>query len=334
MVTHPKSHSRASAQRFAALLAAIAVCIAADISAQQNYPAGPMRIVVPFTPGGGTDILARLIAQKLNESWGQPVVVDNRPGAAGTLGTAFVAKSVGDGHTLLIVPAGYAGNPGLYKKLPYDHTRDLAPVSWLASGPLTLVVHPSLPAKSVKELIAFARARPGEINFGSSGAGTLPHLSAELFNSMSSIKMVHIPYKGAGAAVTDVMAGRVPVYFMNILQSVSLIKAGKLRALGVTTPQRTPIAPDIPSIAEAGLKGYDMTNWYGLLAPAATPREAIVKLNAEVVRILKLPELTSRLADDGMTVVASPPERFAEFLARETDKFTKVIEAAGIKGSL
>jgi tripartite-type tricarboxylate transporter receptor subunit TctC len=334
MVTHPKSHSRASAQRFAALLAAIAVCIAADISAQQNYPAGPMRIVVPFTPGGGTDILARLIAQKLNESWGQPVVVDNRPGAAGTLGTAFVAKSVGDGHTLLIVPAGYAGNPGLYKKLPYDHTRDLAPVSWLASGPLTLVVHPSLPAKSVKELIAFARARPGEINFGSSGAGTLPHLSAELFNSMSSIKMVHIPYKGAGAAVTDVMAGRVPVYFMNILQSVSLIKAGKLRALGVTTPERTPIAPDIPSIAEAGLKGYDMTNWYGLLAPAATPREAIVKLNAEVVRILKLPELTSRLADDGMTVVASSPERFAEFLARETDKFTKVIEAAGIKGSL
>jgi tripartite-type tricarboxylate transporter receptor subunit TctC len=333
MVTHPKSHSRASAQRFAAPLAAIAFCIAADASAQQ-YPAGPMRIVVPFTPGGGTDILARLIAQKLNESWGQPVVVDNRPGAAGTLGTAFVAKSVGDGHTLLIVPAGYAGNPGLYKKLPYDHTRDLTPVSWLASGPLALVVHPSLPAKSVKELIAFARARPGEINFGSSGAGTLPHLSAELFNSMSSIKMVHIPYKGAGAAVTDVMAGRVPVYFMNILQSVSLIKAGKLRALGVTTPQRTPIAPDIPSIAEAGLKGYDMTNWYGLLAPAATPREAIVKLNAEVVRILKLPELTNRLADDGMTVVASSPARFAEFLARETDKFTKVIEAAGIKGSL
>jgi tripartite-type tricarboxylate transporter receptor subunit TctC len=333
MVTHPKSHPKARAQRVAALLAAIAVCIAADASAQQ-YPAGPIRIVVPFTPGGGTDILARLIAQKLNESWGQPVVVDNRPGASGTLGTAFVAKSPADGHNLLIVPAGYAGNPGLYKKLPYDHTRDLAPVSWLASGPLTLVVHPSLPVKSVKELIAFARARPGEINFGSSGAGTLPHLSAELFNSMSGIKMEHIPYKGAGAAVTDVMAGRVPIYFMNILQSVSLIKAGKLRALGVTTPERTPIAPDIPSIAEAGLKGYDMTNWYGLLAPAATPREAIVKLNAEVVRILKLPDLTSRLADDGMTVVASSPDRFAEFLARETEKFTRVIEAAGIKGSL
>ena len=324
MVMHP---------RLTLLLAAVALFVGASASAQQ-YPAGPIRIVVPFTPGGGTDILARLIAQKLNESWGQPVVVDNRPGAAGTVGTAFVAKAAGDGHTLLIVPAGYAGNPGLYKNLPYDQKRDLAPVSWLASGPLTLVVHPSLPAKSVKELIAFARARPGEINFGSSGAGTLPHLSAELFNSMSGIKMVHIPYKGAGAAVTDVMAGRVPVYFMNILQSVSLIKAGKLRALGVTTPERTPIAPEIPSIAEAGLKGYDMTNWYGLLAPAATPRDAIVKLNAEVVRILKLPELTNRLADDGMTVVASTPERFVEFLARETEKFTKVIEAAGIKGSL
>jgi tripartite-type tricarboxylate transporter receptor subunit TctC len=317
----------------ALLLTAAALCVGASASAQP-YPAGPLRIVVPFTPGGGTDILARLLAQKLNESWGQPVVVDNRPGAAGTVGTAFVAKAAGDGHTLLIVPAGYAGNPGLYRNLPYDHTRDLAPVSWLASGPLTLVVHPSLPAKSVKELIAFARARPGEINFGSSGTGTLPHLSAELFNSMSGIRMVHIPYKGAGAAVTDVMAGRVPIYFMNILQSLSLIKAGKLRALGVTTPQRSPIAPEIPSIAEAGLKGYDMTNWYGLLAPSATPREAIVKLNAEVVRILNLPELKGRLADDGMTVVASTPERFAEFLARETDKFMKVIEAAGIKGTL
>jgi tripartite-type tricarboxylate transporter receptor subunit TctC len=300
----------------------------------QSYPSGPMRIVVPFTPGGGTDILARLIAQKVNESWGQPVVVDNRPGASGTVGTAYVAKAAPDGHTLLIVPAGYAGNPSLYKKLPYDQTRELAPVSRLASGPLTLVVHPSLPAKSVKELIAFARRHPGEINFGSSGAGTLPHLSAELFNSMSGIRMVHIPYKGAGAAVTDVMAGRVPVYFMNILQSLSLIKAGKLRALGVTTPERTPIAPEIPAIAEAGLKGFDMTNWYGMLVPATTQRDVIVKLNAEVARILKLPDLTSRLADDGMTVVASTPGEFADFLARETAKFTRVIEAAGIKGTL
>jgi tripartite-type tricarboxylate transporter receptor subunit TctC len=300
----------------------------------QQYPAGPLRIVVPFVAGGGTDILARLIAQKLNEAWGQPAVVENRPGASGTVGTAFVAKAPADGHTMLVVPAGYAGNPSLYRKLPYDQNRELAPVSRLASGPLTLVIHPSLPVKSVKELIAFARKRPGEINFGSSGAGTLPHLSAELFNSMSGIKMVHVPYKGAGAAAADVMAGRVPVYFMNILQSVSLIKAGRLRALGVTTPERSPIAPEIPSIAEAGLKGFDMTNWYGLLVPAATPRAAVAKLNAEVVRILQLPELKSRLAQDGMTVVASTPEQFAEFLARETAKFARVIETAGIKGTL
>jgi tripartite-type tricarboxylate transporter receptor subunit TctC len=322
-------------RNFCAGLAATAVALAAaPHAAAQNYPTGPMRIVVPFTPGGGTDILSRILAQKLNESWGQPVVVENRAGASGTLGTAVVAKAAGDGYTLLVMPAGYAGNPSLYKKLPYDQNRELAPVSLLASGPLVLVVHPSMPVKSIKEFVAFARARPGEINFGAPGAGTLPHLSAELFNSMNHIKMVHIPYKGAGAAVTDVMAGRVPVYFMNILQSLSLIKAGKLRALGVTTPERTPIAPEIPAIAEAGLKGFDMTNWYGMLAPSATPREVIVKLNAEVARILKLPELKSRLAEDGMTVVAGTPEQFAEFLARETAKFTRVIEAAGIKGSL
>ncbi len=323
-----------SAHVIASVLTLFALLAPAIEATAQNYPSGPIRIVVPFTPGGGTDILARMIAQKLNETWNQPVVVDNRPGASGTVGTALVAKAAGDGHTLLIMPAGYAGNPSLYKKLPYDQNRELAPVSWLASGPLTLVVHPSLPAKSIKELIAFARARPGEINFGSSGAGTLPHLSAELFNSMSGIRMVHIPYKGAGAAVTDVMAGRVPVYFMNILQSLSLIKAGKLRALGVTTPDRTPIAPEIPSIAEAGLKGFDMTNWYGMLAPVATPREVIVKLNAEVARALRIAELRNRLAEDGMTVVASTPEQFAEFLARETVKFSRVIEAAGIKGTL
>jgi tripartite-type tricarboxylate transporter receptor subunit TctC len=317
----------------AALLATIAVAAGLPAGAQP-YPTGPIRIVVPFTPGGGTDILARMIGQKLTESWGQPVVVDNRAGASGTVGTAVVAKAAADGHTALIVPAGYAGNPSLYKRLPYDHTRDLAPVSWLASGPLMLVVHPSFPAKSIKELIAFCRSRPGEVNFGSSGPGTLPHLSAELFNTMSGIKLVHIPYKGAGAAVTDLLAGRIPIYFMNILQSLQIVKNGKLRALGVTTPKRSPIAPEIPAIAEAGLKGYDMTNWYGLLVPAATPHPVIVKLNGEIARILNLPELKSRLADDGMVVVASSPEQFAAFLARETAKFAKVIEAAGIKGTL
>lgn len=257
----------------APLLVALATVIASPAGAQ-SYPSGPLRIVVPFSPGGGTDILARLIGQKLNEAWGQPVVVDNRPGAGGTVGTGFVAKATGDGHTMLMIPAGFAAYPSLYKRLPFDQTRDLAPVSRLASGPLVLVVHPSLPANSIKELIALGRKRPGEINFGSSGAGTLPHLSAELFNSLSGIRMVHIPYKGAGAAVTDVMAGRVPVYFMNILQSLALIKAGKLRALGVTTPERSPIAPEIPAIAEGGLAGFDMTNWYGCWCP---PRHRVTR---------------------------------------------------------
>jgi len=317
----------------AVLLATIAVAAGLPAGAQQ-YPSGPIRIVVPFTPGGGTDILARLIGQKLTEAWGQPVVVENRAGASGTVGAAVVAKAAPDGQTALMVPAGYAGNPSLYKRLPYDHTRDLAPVSWLASGPLVLAVHPSFPARSIKELIAFCRSRPGEINFGSSGPGTLPHLSAELFNSMSGIRMVHIPYKGAGAAVADLLAGRIPIYFMNILQSLTYVRNGKLRGLAVTTPQRTPIAPDIPTIAESGLKGYDMTNWYGLLVPAATPRASVAKLNGEVVRILNLPELKNRLADDGMVVVGSSPEQFAEFLVRETAKYAKVIEAAGIKGTL
>lgn len=300
----------------------------------QNYPSGPTRIVVPFPPGGGTDILARVLAQKLNESWGQPVVVDNRAGAGGTIGSAMVAKSPADGHTILIMPAGIAAHPTLYKNLAYDPARDLAPVSRLASGPLVLVVHPSLPVKSIKEFVALARRRPGDINFGTAGSGTLPHLSAELFNSMSGIRMVHIPYKGAGAAVTDLLAGRVSVYFMNILQSLSLIKAGKLRALGVTTPERTPIAPDIPAIAEAGLPGYDMTNWYGMFVPGTTPREIVSRLNAEVVRVLQLPDLKNRMAQDGMTIVASTPDDFRQFFLGEIRKYAQVIEAAGIKGTL
>ena len=313
-----------------------AACVASigmPAAIAQSYPAGPLRIVAPYPPGGGTDILGRTIGQKLNERFGQPVVVENRAGANGTVGAAYVAKAAADGHTLLIVPAGYAANPALYKSLPYDQARDLAPVSHLASGPLVLVVHPSLPVRTVQDLIALAKARPGEINVGSAGNGSLPHLCAELFNASSGVKLSHIPYKGSGAAVIDVMSGQVPVYFMNILQSLSLIKAGKLRALGVTSPQRSAIAPDLPAIAEAGLKEFDMTNWYGMLVPGATPREVISRLQQEVARILNLPELKERLAADGMTVVGSTPEQFVEFLARETAKYNRIIHAAGITGT-
>ena len=310
----------------AATVAGMPECMA------QNYPNGPLRIVSPYPPGGGTDILARTLGQKLNERFNQPAVVENRSGANGTVGAAFVAKSAPDGHTMLVVPAGYAANPSLYKNLPFDQARELAPVSLIASGPLVLVVHPSLPVKSVKELIALARAQPGALNIGSAGNGSLPHLSAELLNTMAGIKIVHIPFKGSGAAVIDVLSGQVPIYFMNVLQSLPMIKSGKLRPLGVSSPQRSAIAPDLPSIAEAGLKGFDMTNWYGLLVQGATPRDTINKLQQEVTRILNLPELKERLAGEGMTVVGSTAEQFVEFLALETAKFNRIIQTAGIKG--
>lgn len=315
------------------LIAAIAIGGVTHAALAQNYPWAPLRIISPYPPGGGTDILGRAIGQKLTDTFRQPVVVENRVGANGTIGAAFVAKAPADGHTILFIPAGYAANPGLYANLPYDQARDLAPVSHLASGPLVLVVHPSLPAKSLKEFIALAKARPGTINFGTPGAGALPHLSAELFNNMAGIKMVHIPYKGPGAAAIDLMSGQISAYFMNILQSLPLVKAGKLRALGVTSPQRSSIAPDLPAIAEAGLPGFDMTNWYGMLVPAGTPRDIINKLQQEVARILNLPELKERLAGDGMTVVAGTPEQFAGFLASETAKFNQIIQTAGIRSS-
>lgn len=309
----------------AATVAGMPECMA------QNYPNGPLRIVSPYPPGGGTDILARTLGQKLNERFNQPAVVENRSGANGTVGAAFVAKSAPDGHTMLVVPAGYAANPSLYKNLPFDQARELAAVSLIASGPLVLVVHPSLPVKSVKELIALAKAQPGALNIGSAGNGSLPHLSAELFNTMAGIKIVHIPFKGSGAAVIDVLSGQVPIYFMNVLQSLPFIKQGRLRAVGVTGLQRVAIAPDIPTVAESGLTGFDMATWFGILAPGATPRDIILRLHTEIAAILQQKEMRDRLAADGMLVVASTPDQFAAFLKSETAKYARVVQAAAIK---
>jgi tripartite-type tricarboxylate transporter receptor subunit TctC len=314
-----------------AMLSAVTIALPA---AAQSFPNGQLRIISPYPPGGGTDVLGRVIAQRYTERFGQAAIVENRVGANGTIGTAFVAKALPDGLTLLIVPAGYAANPSLYKSLPYDQSRDLAPVSLLASGPLVLVIYPSLPVRSVKELIALARARPGELNFGSPGSGALPHLSAELFNAMAGTKMTHVPYKGPAAAVADLMSGQIALYFMNVTQSIPLIAAKKLRALGVTSPQRSATAPEIPTIAEAGIKGFDMTNWYGMLVPASTPRETINKINAEIKNILMLPDTRKGLSATGMVVEASTVDHFAEFLKRESEKYTRVIQAAGIKGTL
>lgn len=312
----------------------VAAAMAAQPAAAQAFPNGPLRIISPYPPGGGTDVLGRIIAQRYTERFGQPAIVENRVGANGTIGTAFVAKAPPDGLTLLIVPAGYAANPSLYKSLPYEQSRDLAPVSLLASGPLVLVIYPSLPVRSVKELIALAKARPGELNFGSPGSGGLPHLSAELFNAMAGTKMTHVPYKGPAAAVSDLMSGQIALYFMNVTQAIPLVAAKKLRALGVTSPKRSAAAPEIPTIAEAGVKGFDMTNWYGMLVPSATPRETINTINAGIKNILMLPETRKSLSAGGMVVEASTADVFAGFVKQETAKYARVIQAAGIKGTL
>jgi len=307
------------------------LALGSSATGAQDYPSGAMRIVVPFQAGGSTDIMARTIAQKLKDRFNQQVIVENRAGANGTIGAAAVAKSAPDGHTLLLVQSGFVSNPILMRNLPYDQARDLAPVSNLASGPMVLVVNPSLPSKSVKQLIEFARSRPGELNFGSPGAGSLSDLCAELFDVMAGVKMTHVPYKGSGGALADVLAGRVPVYYMNLMLALPYLKDGRLRALGVTSSQRSPITPEIPTIDEAGLPGYEMTTWYGLFVQGATPRGVVAKLQRELARILDQADTKERIAADGMTVVASTPEQFAEFLSRETVKYAHIIEAAGIK---
>ena len=300
----------------------------------QTFGNGQLRIISPYPPGGGTDTLGRIISHRYTERFGHAAIVENRAGANGTIGAAFVAKSQGDGLTLLIVPAGYAANPALYRNLPYDQARDLAPVSLLASAPLVLVVASSLPVQTTRDLIQLAKARPGELNYGSPGSGGLPHLSAELFALMTGIKLTHIPYKGPSIAITDLIAGYVQIYFMNITQAIPLVETRKLRALGVTSPERSAVAPSIPTIAEGGVKGYDMTNWYGLLVAATTPRQVIASVNVEVTAILKLPEAQKNLAAAGMVIEATTAERFAEFLKRESLKYQRVIEASGIRGTL
>lgn len=297
----------------------------------QTYPRSPIKIVVPFPPGGGTDLLARLLGQKLNESWGQPVVTDNRAGANGTIGAAIVSKSPPDGYILLLVPSGFAVNPSMYPRLAFNAEKDFAPITQLAASPLLVLVHPSLPATSIRELIALAKARPGQINYASSGNGSPPNLATEHFKSMAQVNMVHIPYKGGGPAMVDLLAGQVSVYFNAILQALPYAKGGKLRSLAVTSPKRFPAIPQTPTVAEGGLPGYEMTNWYGLLAPAATPKEIVTRINTEVAKILNHPDVKERLAADGAIVVASTPDEFAAFLQQEMAKFAKIVKASGMK---
>ncbi len=296
-----------------------------------QYPAKPIRIIVPQSAGGSTDLTARLVAQKLSDALGQPVVVDNRPGAGSIIGTDLVAKATPDGYTLLVVASSITINPSLHKKLPFDPIRDLAPITQLSAFPNMLVVHPAVPVKTVQDLVALAKAKPGQINYGSSGAGTGTHLSAELFKYMTGVDMVHVPYKGGGPAVTALLGGQVQLNFATIPSVLPHVRAGKLRAVAVTTIKRSPAAPEVPTIAESGVPGYDHGPWNGMLAPAKTPKAIITMLNAAVSKIVHLPEAKAVLVYEGAEPVGNTPEQFAAIIRTETAKWEKVIKAAGIK---
>ena len=312
-------------------IAALTVAFATAASAQ-TYPTRAIRIVAPFPPGSVTDILARPLAPKLTEAWGQPVIVDNRAGAGGNIGAEVVAKSAPDGYTLLMATNGtHAINASLYPKLTYDAVKDFAPITLVATSFLLLVVHPSLPARSVKELIALAKSRPGELTFGSGGSGTTPHLAGELFKTMTGVRMVHVPYKGSPQTIVDLLAGRTEMSFANAASSLPFIRAGRLRALGVTSPQRDPSLPDIPTIAESGIRGFSAEPWFAVFAPAGTPRDVVQKLNAELVRIINLPDIREQYANRGLAASTTSPEKLAAYAASETAKWAKVIKAAGAK---
>jgi tripartite-type tricarboxylate transporter receptor subunit TctC len=313
-------------------LIALALASSGSALAQgaSNYPSKPIRVIVPFAPGGGLDISTRLIGQKLTEKWGQNVVVDARPGAATIVGTEIAAKSVPDGYTLLMITTTFAINPGLYAKLPYNPGKDFTPVTQLNFQPNVIVVAPSFPAKSVKDLIAMAKAKPGELTFASPGAGSAPHLSAEMFQHAAGIQMLHVPYKGIPPAVTDVLGGRVAMLFTTTISAAPHIKAGKLRALALTSAKRQPSMPDVPTIGET-IPGYRAEAFQGMVAPAGVPKAIVDKLGAEVARIVKTPEISERFRLDGAEAVGSTPREFAAFLKAETQKWTKVIKEAGIK---
>ena len=307
-----------------------AALLPAAAAAQDAYPVKPVRVIVGLAPGGGTDIQTRLFAQKLSEAFGRSFVVENRPGAGGTVAYAQVAKSPPDGYTLLGVASGYSITPAVYSKLAYDPLKDLAPISLVAQAPFLLVVHPSLPVKSVKELIALARAKPGVLDCGSAGRGSSTHMAFELFRALTGLKIIHIPYKGTGQALIDGIAGQVHMLFANVLSSLSYVKAGRLRALAVTTAKRSKVLPELPTIEEGGVAGYENSTWHGWLAPAGTPPAIINRLNAELVKSARAPDLQEKLAADGGEGVGTTPEQFAKHISEEIARWRKVVKAAGI----
>ncbi len=319
--------------RIAAALCTMALLIAPSAGAQSGaYPAHPVRIVVPFPAGGTTDILARAVAQRFTEAFGQPFIVDNRPGAGGNIGAELVAKSAPDGYTLLMGTVGtHAINPSLYARMPYDHIKDFTPVFLTAGVPNVLEVNPAVPVHTVAELVDYAKANPGKLNFASSGSGTSIHLSGEMFKTMTGVSMQHVPYKGSAPALQDLLSGQVQLMFDNLPSSLALIKAGKLRPIAVTSAQRAAALPDIPTIAESGYPGFEASSWFGLLAPAGTPPAIVAKLNAEGNKWLATPEAREKLLAQGAIAAGGTPEDFVRHIAAETAKWAKVVKQSGAK---
>jgi tripartite-type tricarboxylate transporter receptor subunit TctC len=304
--------------------------VAPAVAHAQAFPSKPMRMVVPFAPGGGTDILARVIAQKLGESMGQTVVVDNRPGAGGNLGAELVARATPDGHTQLMVSASYSVNAALYK-LAFDPVKDLAPVIQVATVPFVLLAHPSVPAAGMQELLALARAKPGTLNYASSGNGSAPHLAGELLAMMTGSKLVHVPYKGGAPAITDLIGGQVQLLFSTVVQGLPHVRSGRLKPLGVGSPKRSGTLPDVPTIAESGVPGFDVTNWFGVLVPGATPRPVVDRLQREIAQHLGAPELRTRLAAEGADAAGGTPDAFATLIRADIAKYTRIVQSAGIR---
>lgn len=300
-------------------------------SAQPHYPSKPIRFVVGQAPGGATDVIARLVSPKLGEQLGQQVIVENRTGAAGSIGAAFIAKSAPDGYNLLVASSSYAINPSLYTDMPFDPARDLLPVTLIAEAPFLLVVHPSMPVHSVKELVALAKQKPGTLNFASGGNGSSGHLAGELFKFLAGVNIVHIPYKGAGPALVDVMAGQVHFTFGSVLSSMGHVKSGRLRGLGVTGAKRSSGAPELPTIAEAGVKGYQTTSWYGLLAPANTSSQIVNLLSVSMNKAVQSPEVKNKILNDGAEPDGGTPKQFQELMNAEMRRAAEIVKRAGIK---
>ena len=313
------------------MMAALAAACAWHDAGAQDYPAKPVRVISGFAPGGGSDITARLIADRLHEAWGRPFIVDNRPGAGGTIAMTLTHNSAPDGYTLLIVSGSALVNAVYISKVPFDMLKAFAPIAQLTSAPYLFVVHPSVTAQSMKELIALAKARPGQLNYGSSGTGSFAHLGGELLNHLAGINMVHVPFKGSGAMMIDLVGGHIQVGIPSAISGMPHVRSGKLRALAVTSLKRTPLMPELPTVAEAGVPGYSIDSWYGIAAPAATPAAIIGKLNGEIARSLKAPAVVDILAKEGAVPVGSTPVEFHALMKEEIDKWGKVIKTSNIR---